>query len=145
MKIREIGAATVLVVLALAWAFWNLQHMPKDKRTVNPSKPRVELGPVMFMSDREPVKCEFEKPLKHVTLINHWYMDWDELNADYLALAEPNDEEHVWGWSNCIWQPDDDAAWCDIYAVVPLFVQADMYMDTLGHEVLHGSCGGFHN
>ena len=109
------------------------------------SKPRIELGPALFMSDREPVECEFEKPIKHVTLVNHWYTDWDELNADYIALADPNDEEHVWGWSNCSWQQEDDASWCDIYAVVPLFVQADMYMDTLGHEVLHGSCGGFHN
>jgi hypothetical protein len=108
------------------------------------SKPRIEYRSATLMSTREPVLCEFEKPLKHVTLVNHWYTDWDELNADYITLADPNGEEHVWGWSNCHWQQEDDAAWCDIYAVVPLFVDADMFMDTLGHEVLHGACGDFH-
>ena len=93
---------------------------------------------------REVVHCEFEPPLKHVTLIHHWYTDREELNVDYLTLAEPNDVDHVWGWSNCLHQPADNAAWCDVYAVIPEYVHADMSMDTLGHEALHGSCGNFH-
>ena len=95
---------------------------------------------------KEEVECEYDPPLKHVTLIMHWYDSHAELNFDYQTLIKQDDEdpEEVWGWSNCMWQPGDSWAACDIYTVVPTFVHADQAMDTLGHEVLHASCGGFH-
>lgn len=94
---------------------------------------------------RERVKCEFDEPLKHISLIMHWYDTNEEMYADYILYADPAEEEAIWGWSQCVWQPDDDWAACDIYVVKPDFVHADMNIDTLGHEVLHGACGGFHD
>ena len=93
---------------------------------------------------REPVKCEFDQPLKHLTLIMHWYDTNEEMYADYILLADPVEHTEIWGWSDCAWDEDDSAAWCDIYVVKPDFVHADMNIDTIGHEVLHGACGGFH-
>ena len=93
---------------------------------------------------REQVECEFDPPLKYVTLQMHWYDDSEELNADYILLAEPADHDEVWGWSNCSHDAENNSAWCDIYVVKPQFVHADMNVDTIGHEVLHASCGDFH-
>jgi hypothetical protein len=93
----------------------------------------------------ETVECEFDEPLKHLTLINHWYDRNEEMYADYILLADPAIHEEIWGWSNCIWQPDDDWAACDVYLVKPDFVHADMNVDTIGHEVLHGACRDFHD
>ena len=92
----------------------------------------------------ETFKCEFDKPLKHVTLINHWFDTNEELMVEYLLSRGPDDPEEVWGWSSCLHQPDDNWAACDIYAVVPTYVHADMNMDTVGHESMHGACGDFH-
>ena len=140
-------ALALLALLGLAGLIASFQAAREQPLNVITSKPRIVMGPV-FIEDggtREEFNCEFEKPLKHVTLIHHWYTDWDELNADYFMLADPNDEERVWGWSNCSWQPEDDAAWCDIYAVIPEYVDASMAVDTVGHEVLHGACGDYHD
>ena len=93
---------------------------------------------------REKVECEFDPPLKYVTLQMHWYDDSAELNADYILLADPADHDEVWGWSNCSHDAENNSAWCDIYVVKPDFVHADMNVDTIGHEVLHASCGDFH-
>lgn len=94
---------------------------------------------------REQVECEFDPPLKYLTLQMHWYEDSAELNADYILLADPADHDEVWGWSNCSHDEENNSAWCDVYAVKPDFVHADMNVDTIGHEVLHGSCGDFHD
>lgn len=111
------------------------------------SEPRIEFGTakIVAIEQRELVECEFEEPLKYITTIIHWYDTNEEMYADYIALAEPNDHDEIWGWSDCAWDEEDNAAWCDIYAVKPTFVHADMYMDTLGHELLHGACRGFHD
>jgi hypothetical protein len=74
----------------------------------------------------------------------HWYSDREELNADFITLAAPNDFDQVWGWSNCVWQEEDDAAFCDVYAMQPTFVYSDMDIDTIGHEVFHAACRDFH-
>ena len=93
---------------------------------------------------REKTDCEFDPPLKYLNLIMHWYDTNEEMFADYITLAEPNDREEIWGWSNCLWQPEDSWAVCDVYIVEPVFVYADMNIDTIGHEVFHGACGDFH-
>lgn len=41
-------------------------------------------------------------------------------------------------------QPENNYAACDSHTVHPKFVVADMAMDTMGHELYHGSCGDFH-
>jgi len=93
---------------------------------------------------REEVACQFDEPLKYLTLIMHDYADNAEMYADYITLAEPVEHEEIWGWSNCVWQPEDNWAACDVYYVKPDFVHADMNIDTIGHEVVHGICGDYH-
>ena len=94
---------------------------------------------------REEVKCEWDEPLKYITLIMNYYDTNEEMYADYILLAEPVKHEEIWGWSNCSWQPEDSWAACDIYVVKPDFVHADMNIDTIGHEVEHATCGDYHD
>lgn len=107
---------------------------------------KVNVYTVTGANMREKIACEFDEPLKHLTLINHWYDSNAEMYADYIVLTKEQDQqEEIWGWSNCVWQPDDDWAACDVYLVKPEFVHADMYIDTFGHEAMHGACGNFHD
>ena len=95
---------------------------------------------------QERVKCQFEEPLKHITLIMHYYDDRDELNLDWNTYGNPEEsDEEIWGWSDCAWQPRDNAAWCDMYVMKPEFVHGDMDIDTAGHELTHATCGDFHD
>lgn len=103
-----------------------------------------------MLLDLSEVNCEFDPPLKHLTLIMHYYDTHEEMFEDYIVLNEelkPDENgeyKPIWGWSAWIWQPDDDWAAGDVYTVVPEYVRADTAMDTIGHETLHGSCGNFH-
>lgn len=94
---------------------------------------------------REQIACEFEEPLKYINLIMHHYDTNEEMYADYITLADPVEHEDIWGWSNCVWQPEDSWAACDVYVVKADFVHADMNIDTVGHEVTHATCGDFHD
>lgn len=139
-------ALALLALLGLAGLIASFQAAREQPLNVTTSKPRIVMGPV-FIEDggtREEATCEFDKPLKYLNLIMHWYQDYDELYADYILLAQPADKEEIWGWSNCQWQPEDSWAACDVYAVEPDYVHADMNIDTLGHELFHGACGGYH-
>ena len=113
----------------------------------NSTEPTAHSSTIIYGADmREPVQCEFEEPLKYVTFINHWYDTNEEMYVDYITLSgDPDPEEEIWGWSNCIWEPKESWAACDMYLVKPEFVHADMYIDTMGHEALHASCGDFHD
>jgi hypothetical protein len=130
-----------LTLCVMALAVWGLYTHSPDTTTSTHVYYKME---VVGSDMREKVACEFEKPIKHLTLINHWYDTNAEMYVDYILLAEPVEHEDIWGWSKCIHQPEDSAAWCDVYLVKPDFVHADMNIDTIGHEVLHGSCGDFH-
>ena len=94
---------------------------------------------------REQVACEFEEPLKYINLIMHHYDTNEEMYADYILKADPVEHEKIWGWSSCVWQPEDSWAACDVFVVKADFVHADMNIDTLGHEVTHATCGDFHD
>ena len=119
------------------------------------SEPHIEFGPVVFEStviteseatlEIEEFVCEFDPPLKHITLIMHYYTDYVMLNEEYWE-SNPDDDEEVWGWSACIWQPKDDWAACDVYLKIPdTVVDVDDYaIETAGHENWHASCGYFH-
>jgi hypothetical protein len=130
--------AIVLVLAALAFAVFTRN---------TGSEPRIEFGTarIVAVEGRELVECEFEEPLKYITTQIHWYGTNEEMFADYILLADPADHEEIWGWSDCAWDRENNSAWCDIYVVKPTFVHADMNIDTLGHELLHGACGGFHD
>ena len=114
--------------------------------------PRIEYGPVVIeesnltdeLVDRELVKCEFDKPITHLTFIMKYYDDYDSLNLAYQKHTEGKDTGEVWGWSTCLLQPEDDWAACDIHMVYPKYVHTDMAIETFGHEGYHGACGDYH-
>lgn len=115
-------------------------------------KPRIEFGPMIveskltddMLADKEEVKCEFEEPITVVVSVFHYYDNYEDLNRDYTEWYDVDPDEEIWGFSDCEWQPENNYSACDIYTVHPEFVVADMAMDTIGHEVYHGSCGDFH-
>ncbi len=140
---------------ALMWAAIILTVMAACEEDAYAEGPRIEFGPAVFEStiietedtlDIEEFACEFDPPLKHVTIIGHYYTNYVMLNEEYWEL-NPDEEEEVWGWSNCIWQPDDDWAACDVYLYVPTtVVDVDDYaIETGGHEFWHAACGDFHS
>lgn len=104
--------------------------------------PHLTVVPLQVVDDREKVECEFDEPITIVVSVLHYYDSYEELNHDYQVWGVGVGE--VWGWSTCEWQPENNYAACDIYTVHPVYIHADMAMDTIGHEVYHGSCGGYH-
>ena len=157
MKIREIAGACVLGLIGWAILYFAALGVKfywyTEVKGFVLTMPEGGYGEVMHTINtytivgedmREEVVCEFDEPLTHLTLIMHDYPDNEEMYADYITLAEPVEHEEIWGWSNCMWQPDDSWAACDVYYVRPDFVHADMNIDTIGHEVTHGICGDFH-
>ena len=137
--------AIVLAAISATYFRWVTAPALSDEPGIYQNVRVIKAGTSVVIDTREPASCEFEEPLKHITLIMHWYDTHEELNADYILLAEPVEEEEIWGWSNCVWQPEDNWAACDIYVRKPDKVRADMDIDTLGHEVYHGACGDFHD
>lgn len=139
---------TVLPILLMLAAALYLSHVLGVSRGIDQMSEAtirtINAYTVVGEDMREAVACEFDEPLKYVTLIMHWYDSNAEMYADYIALADDPMHEAIWGWSSCVWQPDDSWAACDIFVVKPDFVHADMNMDTIGHEILHGACGDYH-
>ena len=132
----ELGMVLIMIGMYLTGVLVGVEHR-QSVRTIH--------AYVVVGSDvREEVQCEFDEPLKYLNLIMHAYDTNEEMYADYITLADPVEHEAIWGWSNCVWQPDDRWAACDIYYVKPDFVHADMNIDTIGHEVTHALCGDFH-
>lgn len=160
MKIREIAGAIVLGLIGWAILYFAALGVKfywyTEVKGFVLTMPEGGYGEVMHSVHaytihgedmREAVACEFDEPLKYVNLIMHDYDSNEEMYLDYIVLmdnAEIDAEEEIWGWSNCIWQPEDNWAACDVYYVKPEFVHADMNIDTIGHEVTHGVCGDFH-
>jgi len=96
------------------------------------------------IDDPELVECEFDEPITVVVSVLHYYDNYHALNHDYNLTGATNGP--VFAWSECEWQEDNNYSACDIYTVHPEFVVADEAMDSLGHEVYHGSCGSeFHD
>ena len=145
MRRTMIIAMTAIVIAAIAGITLILTHSADNYGEPRPEPPVLHSTTLIGDDMTVEVDCEFDPPLKHITLIMNWYDSYDELNFDYQTLVDQSDApEEVWGWSTCIWQPDDNWAACDIYVVLPEFVHGDMNVDTLGHEVLHGACGAYH-
>ena len=153
MTIKQLVAASG--VSLLMWACIIMAIMVSCYVDGAYAEARIEFGPVVLEStviteseetlEIEEFACEFDPPLKHITLIMHYYTDYVTLNEEYLEL-NPDEEDEVWGWSDCIWQPKDDWAACDVYLKIPdTVVDVDDYaIETAGHENWHASCGYFH-
>lgn len=139
-----VSLAILLFGLAAGYAPGPTRYPPIWEGWFSKQESSIHTYTVSGANVREKVHCEFDEPLKHLTLIMHWYDTSEEMYADYITLADPVEHEEIWGWSNCAWQPDDNWAACDVYVVKPDFVHADMNIDTIGHEILHGACGDYH-
>lgn len=137
-------SSALLVAFAMLMAFF-IGVSNGAKHTADEAVRKINAYTLVGSDVREKVMCQFAEPIKHVTLVMHWYDTNAELYADYIALADPVESTDVWGWSDCIWQPEDDFAACDVYVMKPDFVHADMNIDTIGHEVMHAACGDYHN
>lgn len=145
MKKTMIIGLLIAVVAMLTIITGVLMRAADNYGMTNESQHVVTQSVIVGSDMREEVECEFDPPLKYINLIMHWYDTNEEMYADYILMADDPKHEDIWGWSSCIWQPDDSWAACDIFVVTPDFVHADMNVDTLGHEVLHGACGGYHD
>jgi len=140
-----VGACTVGIVVWVLITLWDVEAEPHIVLglTVIESTVITESEYDLTIEDFE---CEFDPPLKHITLIMNYYDSYEALNVDYLEFQN-EDTDEIWGWSSCIWQPEDDWAGCDVYLKVPDTVEDkddDYAIETTGHEVWHAACGDFH-
>lgn len=114
---------------------------------VRPNPPQLFASTVIEGADttEEVIDTGMENTIVVVSF--HLYETYAELNFDYnTVFKEPDEpEQELWGFSNCEWQPEANAAFCDIYTIRPQFVHSDMAIDTIGHEVWHGVAGPFHD
>lgn len=74
--------------------------------------------------------------ITNATYTVHWFPDLTTLQA-FL------DDRHVLGQSNCEFYPQKNYSHCDLYVVLPKYVD-DEWVNTIGHEVLHGLLGDYH-
>ena len=139
---RTTKVVFIIITVVLGWAVGFFTAMGIFQFVGPASEPRIEFGATVLEGDRELVKCEFDEPITVIISVMHYYDNYDELNKDHLEFT--GDHSQVWGWSNCEWQPEKNAALCDIYTIMPKYVSDDPAMDTIGHEQTHGSCGDFH-
>lgn len=103
----------------------------------------ADQGAVCYLNEGEEVKPEYEAT--GLILVVHWFDTAEELRAA-VAESEPGyDVTDLEGFSLCTRMPELNAAVCDIWVQRPTHVMGDMNMDTLGHEVLHGLMGDFHD
>ncbi len=140
MKTKNVIITIITVILGWTVVFFTAVGV--STLLESDSGPYIEFGATVIDSDRELVKCEFDEPITVILSIMHYYDSYDDLNRDHLELT--GDPSKVWGWSACEWQPEKNAALCDIYTLMPEYVRGDPAMDTMGHEQTHGSCGDFH-
>lgn len=142
------GPIILAVVFTCGYATGWVSNEERHDRLIDES---ITFGAVIFeskltddmLADKEEVSCEFDEPITVVVSVLHYYDSYEDLQQAYLT--EGWGTEEVWGWSDCEWQSENNYSACDIHTVHPEFVVADMAMDTLGHEVYHGSCGDFHD
>ena len=86
---------------------------------------------------------EFEN--NNVGITVHWYDSVDEFREAMLDMfGEIWDDRQIQAASDCDKQPEFNISYCDIYAVRPTMVDDDTTM-SIGHEVLHGLLGAYHD
>lgn len=90
---------------------------------------------VCYEGGDEAVKPEFE--LTNMSMTVHWFDTVPE-------LQEATGRRDAEALSSCEHYEDLNMAFCEIWVVRPARVLGDAQMDSLGHEVLHGLMGDFH-
>ncbi len=82
---------------------------------------------------------EFE--VQNVAITVHWYDSKEELVEELGAAFGDRDFSAA---SDCEKKPEFNISYCDIYVVRPTSVDDDATM-SVGHEVLHGLLGAYHD
>lgn len=144
MNFRTGAWITIVVVLLSICVFWitKVVHDAADDMGSG-----VHLSTTIYGADTTiPVK---DTGMENTVVVAsfHFFDTYEDLNFEYntLWLEDGEEEQELWGWSNCEWQPEANVAFCDIYTIRPEFVHSDMAMDTIGHEIWHGVTGDFHD
>lgn len=109
---------------------------------------REESGPVVKVEDL-PEQCfspyapvlypEFE--VQNVGITVHWYDSKAQMQDDLGDLFPDRDYSAA---SQCEKKPEFNISYCDIYVVRPTMVDDNATL-SIGHEVLHGLIGDFHD
>jgi len=107
----------------------------------------AKADPEEVLSDEQSLVCfgepegELIVPTHEVTVVVvsvHW-------QDSPIMLQVLFDDPLLVGYSECEVQEEQNLALCDLYVVRPTHVYGDQFMDTLGHELLHGLFGTFHD
>ncbi len=86
---------------------------------------------------------EFENNNVGITVT--WYDNVDELREAMIdKFGMVWDDRDIQAASNCEHKPEFNISYCDIYAVRPTMVDDDT-TTSIGHEVLHGLLGAYHD
>jgi len=122
--------------------------------TYEGSTPHIEYGSAVLSNQivgvpqGEPIDCQFDEPVSIVISVLHYYDNYEELNLDWQTYEVAEEDDEVWGFSDCEWQQEHNFAACDVYTVHPKYVddtEESPVFETIGHEVYHGACGDFHD
>lgn len=104
----------------------------------------IEGDPVCYMNDGERVVPEYE--VEYLMTKVNWFDTTQEMRAAVLARNPDWDVSDMEGYSECTPYTEGVTVVmsCEIWVERPQFVFGDPRMDSLGHEILHGLMGGFH-
>ena len=92
--------------------------------------------------DTEPDEVKPEYEITQLRIVVHWYDSDAEVTQAWQSMGGDGE---VWGFSECEAQVEYDYGACEIWVPRPRYLEGDPYMETLGHEVLHGLMGRFHD
>lgn len=95
---------------------------------------------VCFANGDELVKPEYI--ISNLLITVNWF-DTEEELAEAVSARGYEVEESL-ELSECEIHPEQDIGWCEVWLVKPRTVIGDPFMDSLGHEALHGFFGDFH-
>lgn len=73
----------------------------------------------------------------------NWYEDEAAVNDEWLKV-KPDAEYLVYGFAECDWSPETGTSHCIVHSPKPR-MNHDQAMCTLGHEMLHGFWGYYHD
>lgn len=104
------------------------------------SKPAIEES--HFQTWQTQVSMSFDEHIiptvfiTNATYTVHWFPDLNSLQKYF-------DDQGILGQSMCEFYPKKNYSHCDLYLVLPKYVD-DEWVNTVGHETLHGLFGDYH-
>jgi hypothetical protein len=102
-------------------------------------------------SDNERIKI-VDGQVNNIMVALHFFPDIETLNKAAKLMEDGavweeldlEDDEYLHGFSRCERRVQANIAFCDIYVVGPGLVDG-MHTLTMGHELLHGVLGEYHD